>query len=707
MHLRTRLWHLAALASLLAAMVGGPLPAVAAPAAVTLTSFVVDTLGDSNDLDLGDPACADLIGDCSLRAALQQANASAGADIITFSVTGNLVFTGPSPIITDSVSLIGPSAAALTVMGDGSSSVLPFSGGPANSYRVEGMTISGGEATLGGGIQLAGLATLVISGTVITGNWADIGGGLSVAGPTQLINSAVLTNTATVRGGGVSSTGKLEIINSRIAANQVVNPVFASEAAPQGTALTSAGGGIYSSGTLTLTASLVEDNSVEVPSACASLQEPSGVCASDSGPAGFGGGPYGGGLALELAHALVRGSTLAGNHFTAYCGACPASPTGVILGQGGGVYNGAGVLVMSDSTLDDNTAYYGGGLVNISGDVLLVRTQVVDNTASRSAGGVHSEGGPLVVQNSQIVDNNANDGPAGGLQFWSGALVIQGSEFAYNQARLGGGGLSIFDALVTIDDTRVHHNDAGYFPVSQQGALEPQVAVGSEGGGLLLSASGTVIRQSAIYSNTADLGGGLANSGMLTMTNVTVSNNSARASGGGLLISLPPASVAGGLPPIRAALRHVTLAGNIADSDNNTLGDGGGVYAVAGYTITFSSSIVALNIDLGGEEPGCAGPGGIVSAGYNLWTTLNDCGVTPAAGDQFNVTDALVGLQGLQNNGGPTPTRGLNFGSPALDAANPVGCPSVDQRGVARPFGAGCDVGAFELAGLYLPFVWR
>ena len=48
----------------------------------------------------------------------------------------------------------------------------------------------------------------------------------------------------------------------------------------------------------------------------------------------------------------------------------------------------------------------------------------------------------------------------------------------------------------------------------------------------------------------------------------------------------------------------------------------------------------------------------------------------------------------LQDNGGPTPTHALLLGSPAIDASS--ACPATDQRGVTRPQGAGCDIGAFE-----------
>jgi hypothetical protein len=57
-------------------------------------------------------------------------------------------------------------------------------------------------------------------------------------------------------------------------------------------------------------------------------------------------------------------------------------------------------------------------------------------------------------------------------------------------------------------------------------------------------------------------------------------------------------------------------------------------------------------------------------------------------------------LGALADNGGPTQTRELLPGSPAIDAvvASGAGCPATDQRGVSRPNGAACDIGAYEHA---------
>ena len=68
-------------------------------------TFVVDSVGDAPDADLTDGICRTSLGTCTLRAAIEQANASAGADTIAFSIPGPGVHTiSPTaylPILTD------------------------------------------------------------------------------------------------------------------------------------------------------------------------------------------------------------------------------------------------------------------------------------------------------------------------------------------------------------------------------------------------------------------------------------------------------------------------------------------------------------------------------------------------------------------------------------------------------------------------------
>ena len=110
-------------------------------------------------------------------------------------------------------------------------------------------------------------------------------------------------------------------------------------------------------------------------------------------------------------------------------------------------------------------------------------------------------------------------------------------------------------------------------------------------------------------------------------------------------------------------------------------GTGGAAHGGAG-TATLQNSIAADN-----AAPSCAG---ITDGGHNI--SFPDAGCPGA-----NVDPKLAALA---DNGGPTKTRALEPGSPALDAvpASGAGCAATDQRGVARPQQAACDIGAYEHA---------
>jgi hypothetical protein len=84
----------------------------------------------------------------------------------------------------------------------------------------------------------------------------------------------------------------------------------------------------------------------------------------------------------------------------------------------------------------------------------------------------------------------------------------------------------------------------------------------------------------------------------------------------------------------------------------------------------------------------------VTSGGYNL--DSGDSCQFNRPGDLSN-TDPRLGP--LQDNGGPTQTEALMPGSSAIDAVGNEACPppTTDQRGVTRPQGPRCDVGAFEV----------
>jgi hypothetical protein len=161
------------------------------------------------------------------------------------------------------------------------------------------------------------------------------------------------------------------------------------------------------------------------------------------------------------------------------------------------------------------------------------------------------------------------------------------------------------------------------------------------------------------------------------------------------------------------ALNGSTVSGNVADTDGVDGGNAGGLFASgtetpsASSTITFANTIVAGNTDTTGdqEDVSCSNfpPGDFISLGFNLiGTATTNCALFELGSTDLANVGALLGP--LASNSGPTQTHALLAGSPAIDAGNPAppgsganACPATDQRGNARPQGARCDIGAFEL----------
>lgn len=190
------------------------------------------------------------------------------------------------------------------------------------------------------------------------------------------------------------------------------------------------------------------------------------------------------------------------------------------------------------------------------------------------------------------------------------------------------------------------------------------------GGGISSVNSTLTLINTTVRNNKAAYGGGVGlMGGQVTLVNSTISNNTA-GSGGGI-------HNGGTLTVLNS-----TISANF----------GGGIGFSLGST-TLGNTIVAGNFD----GPDCRG---FTSLGYNLIGDITDCTFTPVTGDIVNA-DPLIGP--LTNNGGPTDTHALLQGSPAIDGGNPTGCTdqdgnplATDQRGIVRPQGDTCDIGAFE-----------
>jgi len=194
-------------------------------------------------------------------------------------------------------------------------------------------------------------------------------------------------------------------------------------------------------------------------------------------------------------------------------------------------------------------------------------------------------------------------------------------------------------------------------------------------------------------------GGGIYNQGMLSISNSTVSGNSAGngGDGGGILnaggtLSISNSTVSGNSASRGGggiynqetlSISNSTVSGNSAPS-----GEGGGIEIHLSIVNNIGGSIVAANT--GGD---CSVSGFLIDQGYNL-SSDSSCGFT-ASTSQQNTNPMLA--SGLANNGGPTQTLALLDGSPAINKIPASACTvTTDQRGISRPQGPACDIGAFE-----------
>lgn len=217
-------------------------------------------------------------------------------------------------------------------------------------------------------------------------------------------------------------------------------------------------------------------------------------------------------------------------------------------------------------------------------------------------------------------------------------------------------------------------------------------AATSAGGGIANN-SGTLVLKSVTLANnqTTNNGGGLANFGNAVLENVTISGNKAALSGGGIY---SPGTAT-------TSIKNTTIASNTADSDASTSGDGGGV-SVAG-TFNAFNSVIADNSDgsptpAGSVQPDCASTTLFFAPRFTLIESVQPT-CNRAADPGNNIIGQDPGLAALADNGGPVPTQALSPGSVAIDKGGSTGtdvCLPTDARGITRPQGAGCDLGAFE-----------
>ena len=507
-------------------------------------------------------------------------------------------------------------------------------------------TIVDGNA-IGSVLTIAEDVTASLSGVTLQNGHLILGAGLKVGARSNVnISNSRITGNAGTGGdnGAILNQGNLKLTNVTVSNNVNIGGLYNVGSAELIGGVVSNnqsggnGGGIYNKGVLTITGSTLSGNQ-----------------------AGSSGG------AIYNVNALILNTALISQNRAA--------------SSGGGIYNAASGALLPSSLIDSGSiitgnqaATRGGGIYNDSAAQLnLMNTNILSNTAKDSGGGLFNLGGATLTNLTVKINAGINGG--GLYNTGSGSnLTLNNSTVMDNQADSSGGGLyndgpASLSGVSLINNRALTTNGGGIFNSSNAqliatGSTLSQNYSGQSGGGI--NNRGTLtLTQSAVYSNTAvSQGSGLYNNANTDLINVTLSYNT------GLSAMFNEVGTLN--------ITNATISDNAAPNLKLQAGVG--------------SSMILANTIVAGSGANCDGV--ITSAGHNL-DSANTCGFT-AAGDLPNTNPQLGPLQ---NNGGATSTRDIAIGSPAVDGGDNATCPSVDQRGIARPQGNSCDIGAYEVVG--------
>ena len=318
--------------------------------------------------------------------------------------------------------------------------------------------------------------------------------------------------------------------------------------------------------------------------------------------------------------------------------------------SGGGIYNNdSSTLIISNSKVLSNSAdCFAGGVYNM-GSLTVNDSEFSGNSSEYSGGGIliganyFGEGemsfGTLTVTNSSFINNSSSIG--GGICNWGNSTInncvitdnnIHNDESSYEYSYdNGGGGIFTEYGSLTVVDSIVSNNNGLYF-----------------GGGIFAKSGTLSISNTPISGNTATFGGGVFNSGMLTITDCEIFNNSAAESGGGILNGRDFSNLEVSIGSL--SIFNSSIFNNISSS-------GGGIYNSGNTTITnceLSQNAVIFPESAGGDDSyinyGSLGGGGVYS--YSGYLTITDSTITNNNGLYFGggvyITSGILTLADSQ-----------------------------------------------------------
>ncbi|WP_204102616.1 MULTISPECIES: CHAT domain-containing protein, partial [Spirulina sp. CCY15215] len=436
---------------------------------------------------------------------------------------------------------------------------------------------------------------------------------------------------------------------------------------------------------------------------------------------------YGGNWALEYATGAIASVIPFTDRTLANWDGKLATVT-VTTGSGAGSLKNVieSVATMGDTITFDPTAFAGVVTIDLTGSEINWSTDNLtlegtgQNNLFLDGGGTNRifniSANNATIKNLTIQNGRESSGVGGGGGIYhngTGTLTISNSTISGNSVNSTGGGVFVANnsANTIITNSTIFNNTStgtnsgglgivGTFTLSNS-TVSGNSAVG-EGGGIGMTGDFTIIN-STISNNTAtNRGGGIASfTGNMTMSNSTVSGNSTGVDGGGIYLNAT----------YTLNLTNSTISGNTAvngggllingtlNSTNNTIAfntataQGGGIQV--GTTVKLYNTIVSNNAAVTGVDIN-----GTVAKAQN--TLIQNATGATIIDSVYNLIGVNPQLLPLANNGGPTQTHALTATSPAVNRWS-GSAPTTDQRGFTRGFFS--DIGAFELLPEPTPFV--
>ncbi len=212
--------------------------------------FIVNTTDDTSDINPGDDRCEDVNGNCSLRAAIQEANSR---NQLTYTIE-----LDDETYLLDSTLVLNTFAAQIRGKGqertiiDGGRRVRVFEiigdESTVSTVTINNLTITNGraldsEGSSGGGILILGTPGVTLESVTISNNRSALnGGGIHISSGLVTMESCLIHGNLSEVGGGISNTGRLTIMNSAIFQNKTNSD----------RATTNTGGGIYNNSPFSL-----------------------------------------------------------------------------------------------------------------------------------------------------------------------------------------------------------------------------------------------------------------------------------------------------------------------------------------------------------------------------------------------------------------------------------------------------------------------